>query len=99
MSCTEMLQPSMFIISGIACVIYYINIMPRKIKGAVSRNLSKFGPQGDVTGDDFSATQRCIIAATLFRMVATLFQYCNAVLCYKSWLRIVPCYITFRNCH
>ena len=29
----------------------------------------------------FSATQRCNIVATLFRMVTTLFQHCNAVLC------------------
>ena len=28
----------------------------------------------------FSATQRCFIVAILFRMVATLFQYCNALL-------------------
>ena len=28
----------------------------------------------------FSATQRCNIVATLFRMVPTLFQHCNAVL-------------------
>ena len=28
----------------------------------------------------FSATQRCFIVAMLFRMVATLFQYCNALL-------------------
>ena len=28
----------------------------------------------------FSATQICKIVATLFRMVTTLFQYCNAVL-------------------
>ena len=27
----------------------------------------------------FSATQRCIIVATLFRMVAALFQYCNTL--------------------
>ena len=28
----------------------------------------------------FSATQRCIIVATLFRIAATLFHYCNALL-------------------
>ena len=28
----------------------------------------------------FSATQRCHIVGTLFQMVATLFQHCNAVL-------------------
>ena len=42
----------------------------------------------------FSATQRCNIIATLFRMVTTLFQHCNAVLRQKSSLRIVPCKIT-----
>ena len=41
--------------------------------------------EGDVTRDDsqttiYSATQRCNIVATLFRMVITLLQYCNAVL-------------------
>ena len=41
--------------------------------------------EGDVTRDYsqttiYSATQRCNIVATLFRMVITLFQYCNAVL-------------------
>ena len=44
----------------------------------------------------FSATQGCIIVATLFRMVVTLFQYCIAVLRKKSSLRIVPCNITFK---
>ena len=43
----------------------------------------------------FSATQRCNIVATLFRIVTTLFQHCNAVLPWKSSLRIVPCNITF----
>ena len=38
----------------------------------------------------FSATQRCSIVATLFRMVTTLLQHCNA-------LRIVPCNITFNK--
>ena len=33
----------------------------------------------------------------LFRMVATLFQYCNAVLHLKSSLRIIPCNITFND--
>ena len=33
--------------------------------------------------------------ATLFGMVTTLFQYCNAVLRKKSSLRIVPCNIIF----
>ena len=42
----------------------------------------------------FSATQRCNIVATLFRMVTTLSQHCNAVLCWKSSLRIVPCNIS-----
>ena len=44
-----------------------------------------------IRNDEFSATQRCNIVATSFRMVTTLFQYCNAV------LRIVPCNITFRQ--
>ena len=44
-----------------------------------------------------SATQRCNIAATLFRMVTTLFQHCNAVLPQKSSSRIVPCNITLRS--
>ena len=43
----------------------------------------------------FSATQRCNIIATLFRMVTTLFPHCNAVLRQKSSLRIVPCNITY----
>ena len=43
----------------------------------------------------FSATKRCNIVPTLFPMVTTLFQHCNAVLCKKSSLRIVPCNITF----
>ena len=36
-----------------------------------------------------STTQRCNIVATLFLMLATLFQHCNAVLQWKSSLRIV----------
>ena len=40
-----------------------------------------------------SATQRCNIVATLFRIVTTLFQHCNAVLRKKSSLPIVPCNI------
>ena len=47
--------------------------------------------------DNFSATQHCIIVETLFRMAATLFQYCNAVLRQTSSLRIVPCNITFKQ--
>ena len=39
----------------------------------------------------FSATQRCNIVATLFRIVTTLFQHCLAVLRKKSSLRIIPC--------
>ena len=39
----------------------------------------------------FSATQRCNIVATLFRIVTTLFQHCLAVLRKKSSLGIVPC--------
>ena len=37
---------------------------------------------GTICNDDFifSATQRCNIAATLFRIVTTLFQHCNDVL-------------------
>ena len=42
----------------------------------------------------FSATQRCNIVATLFRIVTTLFQHCNAVLRKESSLRIVSCNIT-----
>ena len=41
----------------------------------------------------FSASKLCNIVATLFRIVPTLFQHCNAVLCLKSSLRIVS-YIT-----
>ena len=44
--------------------------------------------KGDVTRDDLqqrffaqAATRRCNIVAILFRMVATLFQHCNAVFC------------------
>ena len=39
----------------------------------------------------FSATQRYNIVVTLFRIVTTLFQHCNAVFPWKSSLRIVPC--------
>ena len=42
----------------------------------------------------FSATQRCNILATLFRIVTTLFQHCNAVLRKESSFRIVSCNIT-----
>ena len=34
---------------------------------------------GTICRTIFSATQRCIIVATLFRMVAALFQYCNTL--------------------
>ena len=44
----------------------------------------------------FSATQRCNIVSTLFRMVTTLFRNCSAGLCYKTSLRIVSCNITLR---
>ena len=50
----------------------------------------------------FSAMQHCNItniAATLFRMVATLFQYSNAVLRETLSLRMVLCSITFRENH
>ena len=52
-----------------------------------------------IRNDDFnfSATQRWNIVATLFRMVTTLFQHCNAVLRLKSSLRIVPCNITLTD--
>ena len=43
----------------------------------------------------FSATHNCSIVATFFRMVTTLLEHCNAVMHYKSSLRIVPCNITF----
>ena len=33
-----------------------------------------------IRNDDFRATQRCNIVATLLRMVTTLFQHCNAVM-------------------
>ena len=46
----------------------------------------------------FSATQRCNIVATLFRMLTTLFQHCNDVLRKKSSRRIVLCNITFSCC-
>ena len=46
-----------------------------------------------------SSTKRCNIVATLFRIVTTLFQHCNAVLHQKSSLRIVPCNITFTVKH
>ena len=39
----------------------------------------------------FSATQRCNIVETLFRIVTILFQHCLAVLRKKSSLRIVLC--------
>ena len=45
----------------------------------------------------FSATQHYNIVATCFRMIATLFQHCHAVLRSKSSLRIVTCTITFRQ--
>ena len=43
----------------------------------------------------FSAAQLCSIVATLFRIVTTLFQHCNAVLRWKSSLLSVLCNITF----
>ena len=46
----------------------------------------------------FSATKLCNIVATLFRIVPTLFQRCNAVLRLKSSLRIVSRNITCRSC-
>ena len=42
----------------------------------------------------FRATQHYSIVATLFRMVATLFQYCNGMLRWKLSLQIVSCNIT-----
>ena len=45
----------------------------------------------------FSATQRCNIVVKLFRVVTTLFQHCNNVLCLKSLLCIVPSNITLRD--
>ena len=45
----------------------------------------------------FNATHHFKIVATLFRMVATSFQHCSAVLRKKSSLRIVPCNIAFRK--
>ena len=55
--------------------------------------------KGDFTRDDsqrlfFSARHHSNIVAILFRMVATLFQHCYAVMRKKSSLRIVPCNIT-----
>ena len=47
----------------------------------------------------FGSTKRCNIVGTLFRIVTTLFQHCNAVLHQKSLLRIVPCNITFTVKH
>ena len=44
----------------------------------------------------FSATQHYSIVATLFRMVATLFQHCNAVLRWKSSLYLVSCNMIFK---
>ena len=38
----------------------------------------------------FSATQRCNIVVTLFRIVTTLFQHCNDMLRSKSPLRTSP---------
>ena len=34
---------------------------------------------GTIHRTPFSGTQRCIVVATLFRMVAALFQYCNSL--------------------
>ena len=53
--------------------------------------------EGDVTiaTTIFSATlQRSNIVATWFRLVATLFEHCNAVLRKQSALGIVPCKFT-----
>ena len=44
-----------------------------------------------------NTTQRCNIVATLFGMVTTLPQHCNAVLRWKSSLRIVACNMTFKR--
>ena len=72
---------------------------------ATARQRSGVGRQtgenkGDVTRDNsqrrFLAQQSItiIIIATLFRVVTTLFEHCNAALRLKSWLRIVLCNIT-----
>ena len=45
-------------------------------------------PRNDVM-TIFSATRRCNTAVTLFRIVLTLFQCCDAVLRWKSSLRII----------
>ena len=55
--------------------------------------------KGGLTRNDsqrlfFSARHHSNIVAILFRMVATLFQHCYAVMRKKSSLRIVPCNIT-----
>ena len=39
----------------------------------------------------FKAAQHHNIVVTLFRVVTTLFQHCNAVLRLKSWSQIVLC--------
>ena len=54
--------------------------------------------KGDVTRDD---SQRRFLAqhsvVTLFRMVTTVFQHCNAGLRLKLSLRIVACDIIFKQ--
>ena len=49
--------------------------------------------KGDIKLDDsqWRATRNYNIIATLFRMVATFFQQCNAALGWKSLLLTVPC--------
>ena len=45
----------------------------------------------------FSATQHCSVGTMLQAFKTMSLQCCNAVLCWNSSLRIVPCNITFRD--
>ena len=59
------------------------NLKVTRLKGDVTRNDS----QGRFLAQ---CSQRCNIVAILFRMIATLFQHCNAIWRQKLSLPIVP---------
>ena len=59
---------------------YIYFIYARNLQSSCRANIfEKAILHGTIRNDDFS-TYRCNIVATLFQMVATLFQHCNAVL-------------------
>ena len=69
-----------------------------ELMGTIKRTLQTvkvmFITHETILKDDFYSNTVTGVVATLFCMVTTLFQHCNAVLREKSLLRIVPCNIT-----